>query len=158
MLIGLISDTHDNLPLVRRACARLVESGAQALIHAGDFVAPFSARILVETGLPLRAVLGNNDGEVEGLSGLMPGIPRGPTAFEMGGRSFTLIHDLAALDDVGPGCEIVVHGHTHKVEISRQGGILYVNPGEACGWLTNRATVVLLDTDTLGATVEDIKA
>ena len=45
MKIGLISDTHDNLPLIRRAFGFL--GGLEILLHAGDIVAPFAAKGIV---------------------------------------------------------------------------------------------------------------
>ncbi|UCG33198.1 MAG: metallophosphoesterase family protein, partial [Phycisphaerales bacterium] len=67
MRIGVISDTHDRLPLIDRALAVLRERGAEVLIHPGDVVAPFAAeRIRLWPG-PLYITYGNNDGERSGL-------------------------------------------------------------------------------------------
>jgi len=41
---------------------------------------------------------------------------------------------------------LLVYGHTHEIDI-RVGETLVVNPGEACGWLTGKSTVVLLDSE-----------
>ena len=41
MLVGLISDTHDNLPMVEKAVKRLNEEKVGLVLHAGDYVAPF---------------------------------------------------------------------------------------------------------------------
>ncbi len=41
MLIGVVSDTHDNLPLVEKAVKRLNEEKVNLVLHAGDYVAPF---------------------------------------------------------------------------------------------------------------------
>jgi putative phosphoesterase len=43
--------------------------------------------------------------------------------------------------------DVVVHGHTHKADVYRKGKTLVVNPGEVCGYLTNKSTIALLDTD-----------
>ena len=48
MKIGVMSDSHDNLPAIRRALARFEAEGAEAVIHAGDFVAPFSIKELLK--------------------------------------------------------------------------------------------------------------
>jgi putative phosphoesterase len=42
--------------------------------------------------------------------------------------------------------DVVVHGHTHQVGVRRSGRTLVVNPGEACGYLTGKPTIAVLDT------------
>jgi putative phosphoesterase len=41
--------------------------------------------------------------------------------------------------------DIVVYGHTHKAETYNVGKTLAINPGEACGYLTGQATMMILD-------------
>ena len=43
MIIGLISDTHDNLPYIIKAITRLKEEHAKLVLHAGDYIAPFTS-------------------------------------------------------------------------------------------------------------------
>ena len=65
MKVGVISDTHDRLPTFRRAIAMFKRLRVEAIFHAGDFVAPFAARLVApdSLGLPLYCIYGNNDGE-----------------------------------------------------------------------------------------------
>jgi putative phosphoesterase len=42
---------------------------------------------------------------------------------------------------------IIVHGHTHKAEVYSKGKTLIVNPGEACGYLTGKSTIAVLNTE-----------
>ena len=44
--------------------------------------------------------------------------------------------------------DVVVRGHTHEVEITGDETII-INPGEVCGYVSGKQTVVLLDTDDL---------
>ncbi len=67
MLIGIMSDTHDNLPAIRKAVEFFNERNVDLVIHAGDYVAPFVARELKKLKAPLKGVFGNNDGERKGL-------------------------------------------------------------------------------------------
>jgi hypothetical protein len=48
MKVGLISDTHDNLPQIEKAVAFFNDKGVDFVIHAGDFVAPFSVAVLLK--------------------------------------------------------------------------------------------------------------
>jgi putative phosphoesterase len=62
-LIGIMSDSHDNLKAVRTAACLYREAGCSLVIHAGDFIAPFTARELALAGCLVKGVFGNCDGE-----------------------------------------------------------------------------------------------
>lgn len=149
MLVGLISDTHDNIPLIRKALARFREAGAEAVVHAGDFIAPFALKEIVKFDGPVYAVFGNNDGERKGLKNILGDLADGPRRVEIAGKTFTIIHDEAKLTEADrEGSDVVVLGHTHLPEV-REGKPLVVNPGECGGWVEGRWTVATLDTETL---------
>ena len=153
MIVGVMADSHDHLRLVRKALEVFGVRGAEVVIHAGDVVAPFAARLLAGFDRPVMAVFGNNDGERAGLATAMD-ISPGPRAIELGGRRIVVAHDLPEMPegDVA-AADVVVTGHTHAPLIERgEGGRpLMLNPGETGGWLTGRATCAVLDTDSLEA-------
>jgi len=80
MKVGVISDTHDRLPTFRRAMQMFKRMNVEAVIHAGDYVAPFAAALITPDVLdvPLYCVYGNNDGEKAGLKKMLPNIVDGP--------------------------------------------------------------------------------
>ena len=49
--------------------------------------------------------------------------------------------------------DIVLYGHTHKLNIEKinrcKKDILLINPGEVCGWLYNKSSLVILDLENL---------
>ena len=55
MLIGVMSDTHDNVPLIEKAVALFNDRKVGFVIHAGDYVAPFALIIILVFG-PKRFV------------------------------------------------------------------------------------------------------
>jgi len=63
MLVGLISDTHNQTDRTRRAVALLTNAGAETIIHCGDFTRP--ELIAVCAVRPLYLVIGNNDDPAE---------------------------------------------------------------------------------------------
>ena len=155
MLIGIMSDSHDNIPSIREALGALECRGAEAIIHAGDFVAPFAVKALAEFKGAIVAVFGNNDGEKKGIRNVLPSVAEPPLRVQMGGRRFVVTHDLAALEDRHQ-CDVIVHGHTHDVEVV-EGEPLIINPGETGGWLRGRRTVALLDTETMRCEIIDLE-
>ena len=51
--------------------------------------------------------------------------------------------------------DIIVSAHTHTPEI-RYGSPMYVNPGECCGWLNGKSTVMVMEIDTLKVDIIDL--
>src|SRR4030042_3920836 len=67
MLIGTISDSHDNLPLIEKAVKRLNDEKVELVLHAGDYVAPFVIPKFKALNAKFIGVFGNNDGDHEFL-------------------------------------------------------------------------------------------
>jgi putative phosphoesterase len=155
MLIGLIADTHDNLPMVDRAMEKLNEANVELVLHAGDYVAGFVIPRFRELKAKLIGVFGNNDGDHELLRKRFSENKRlelrGNFAkITVDGLKIALLHGgdvelLEALIDQ-EGFDVVVNGHTHVAGIHRKGKTMVVNPGEVCGYLTGKSTLALLDT------------
>ncbi len=153
MVIGVIADTHDNLPMMQRAVTLLRARGVDVLLHAGDYVAPFALELLMSAGMPLIGIFGNNDGEREGLRKISADIFQGPYRFELGGRTVIMAHEPEALAEaVSPDDDLAICGHTHQPEVS-VGPPLTVNPGEVGGWLYGHATGAIVDLRELTAEV-----
>jgi putative phosphoesterase len=160
MQIGILSDTHDRLPPFRRAIALFERLHVAAVIHAGDIVAPFAAKVIAPgaVSLPVHVVYGNNDGERAGLRQILPGIVEGPLTLKLGGKTIVVHHfiDWLKPQDIA-AADVVITGHTHKIVNELRDGKLLLNPGECCGWVTDRCTAALLDLDTLKADIIDIQ-
>jgi hypothetical protein len=146
MRIGIISDTHDNLPAIERAVSFFNKQKLSFVFHAGDYIAPFTIAHINRLSCDWRGVLGNNDGETEGLVRVSENrITKGVLRVELGGIKIVMAHDRSILDVKQEKADLVICGHTHKPEINRVAGKLIVNPGEACGWLSGRSTVAVAD-------------
>jgi hypothetical protein len=53
--------------------------------------------------------------------------------------------------------DIVISGHTHDAKIEKtDDGVLHVNPGENCGYLTGKSTIAIIDTTTLTAEIIEV--
>jgi len=154
MKIGVISDTHDNLPKIEKAVDFFNREKEEFVFHAGDFIAPFTVDKLKALSCDWSGVFGNNDGEKDGLARKSENrIKEGPLRTQLQGKSITLIHDINALDLKKEKAILVLAGHTHKPEIIKQDSKLIVNPGECSGWLSGRATVSIVYLDKLKALI-----
>jgi len=63
MKIGIISDTHDNLLQIKKAVDIFNQEKVDLVLHAGDFVSPFTALEFKNLNCSLKGVFGNNDGD-----------------------------------------------------------------------------------------------
>ena len=53
--------------------------------------------------------------------------------------------------------DIILTGHTHSVENKKyDNGVLVVNPGEACGYLSNKSTFAIIDTEKMEAEIIEL--
>lgn len=162
MLIGLIADTHDRLPMVEKVVEELNREKVEVVLHAGDYIAPFVISKFKELKAKLIGVFGNNDGDRELLKKKFHECD----GLEMRGNfakilvddlKIALLHGneeelLKVLID-SESFDVVVHGHTHKAEVYKKGKTLVVNPGEVCGYLSGKSTFAILDTHKLEAKI-----
>ena len=155
MKLGVIADSHDNLPMIRKAVRFFnEEEPVDAIVHAGDYVAPFAVKELAKLKAPIYGIFGNNDGEHPGINQVLPQIVDPPLHLEIGGRRIVVTHDLDKLpEDTKKAAEIVIFGHTHNRKVERNGCLL-VNPGELGGWLTGESSAAVIDLETLDVEVD----
>lgn len=161
-MIGLLSDSHDNMVMIRRAVGLFNDLGCDLVIHAGDFVAPFAAAELRNLKCRVKAVFGNCDGEKAGLSRTFEGlgeIREAPLIFTHAGLRFLVTHldgPLTGYRATIP-CDVAVFGHTHRALSEHRDGILVINPGEAGGWLYGKSTAALLDPGKMAVDIIPLK-
>lgn len=140
------------------------------LIHCGDYVAPFVKLWFNKLNESIKknffGVFGNNDGEVlyltQNLGQICKFAENGhELIIELGGKRIFASHmpkkeTIDALADSGK-FDIILSGHTHNVVNRKQNGVLIVNPGELCGYLTNTSTFAIIDTVTMDAEVVEVR-
>lgn len=156
MRVGIIADTHDNLPQVERAVDKFNQEKVDFVVHAGDYVSPFTVARLRRLKAKLIGVFGNNDGDHEFLKKRFAEIEgaevRGNFAeVNIDGLKIAVLHDDGELFNSlvnSQSYDVVVYGHTHEAQVSRKGKTIVINPGEACGYLSGRPTIAIFDTNT----------
>lgn len=150
MKIGILSDTHDNMPAIAKAVSVFNDAEVELVIHAGDLVAPFVSIPLNGLKMEFVAVFGNNDGERIGLLNVFKGkIHRAPYLLEFHQKKILILHEPDNLDILAESgkFDAIIYGHTHEVDV-RKGKTLIINPGECSGWLKGQRTVALWDVAT----------
>ena len=120
MRIGVLSDTHN---LLRDEVISALD-GCDVILHGGDIS---SQKVLnqLQDLAPLYVVRGNND------KAWAEQIPM-YLDFRLAGVHVYMTHKKKDLPKDLSAYDLVVYGHSHKYEESRQGRTLLLNPG-SCG-------------------------
>ncbi|AFH43360.1 metallophosphoesterase [Fervidicoccus fontis] len=159
MKIGIISDTHDNMKNISMFLEIMKSHEVELLIHLGDFSSPFAFKSIFSSYQNRGyAVFGNNDGDRVVLTkmAMRMGIEVAESVnpVSIGGRRFFLMHGFGSPELTSEIAEAVARsgkydyvlfGHTHSLRISQMERALLINPGEASGALTQKATAVILE-------------
>ncbi|HDP99867.1 MAG TPA: metallophosphoesterase [bacterium] len=147
--IGIMSDSHDNLPAIRAAVDFFNIQQVDLVIHAGDLVAPFTARELKKLRSPYEIVLGNNDGEILGLHHVYAGkVHLPPFKIRFANKNILVLHDAGILSEIKQqtSYDMIIYGHDHQSAVDRlPDGTWIVNPGECGGWLYGESTIAIYD-------------
>ncbi len=133
--ICLISDTHENTTIIRKAVPIIKNLNPDLVVHCGDIISPPTLDEFKE--LPMRFIFGNNDGEKEGLRKKAHELGFGEIDDELeltlGDKRFYFYHGTKEyLIDEMAGAQLydyVCHGHTHRTRDEMIGRTRIINPG-----------------------------
>lgn len=165
MKIGVLSDTHDQGEMIRRAIEHFNRAGVSWVFHCGDWVSPFILHFFRELKAPLRGVFGNNDGDkfrhlaFKNKWGVDVEYEDRFLDLEIGGRRIAVFHgDYSGIVDALVTCgsyDVVFHGHTHQKVNQHHGKTLSLNPGSLMQETSKdvkQASIAIYDTETNTAT------
>ena len=133
--VGVISDTHGNAELTRRAVAIFRETQVTRVIHCGDIGSTEIITILSE--LPTDYVFGNCDGARRTLASAIE--ESGGTlhddfgSVEIAGKKIAIYHgqnDMRLEQEICSGqWDLLCYGHTHRFAFEQRGQTMVLNPG-----------------------------
>ncbi|MCK5877931.1 MAG: metallophosphoesterase family protein [Candidatus Marithrix sp.] len=146
MKIGIVSDSHDNIPLLCAAVADAKRRGAEAILHCGDIVAPSTLEQLQQYDLPLHVIHGNNAGDLYTLAKLSH-TPNSKifyygqdAAFTLAGRRIFIVHypHYAQAMAITGDYDLVCCGHSHSISVeqitnNKRTQTFICNPGSVGG-------------------------
>lgn len=167
--LGIMSDSHDNLLAIDKALKVFREQDIDLLIHLGDIISPFALSKILEFPAKIIIVTGNNDGDLLQLKELA--IKGGAMLKQfmystvIDGRKLFLTHGFGSKEQtinyveaiaLTGSYDVILYGHTHEAAAISKGNTLILNPGETCGYLTNRQSVAILDIETMGYKIVEL--
>jgi putative phosphoesterase len=166
--IGVFSDSHDHLMNIRKVIDRFIEFKVDKIVHCGDMISPFIKRAMTALDpfpeIERIGVYGNNDGERAGLRKLLKNILEIQGDLHeivWDGISIVIYHgtDARILNALiaSKKYQLVLYGHTHQFRNEVIDEVLVVNPGETCGYLTEKATFAIIDLDKRPLSSQNVK-
>ncbi|MFI5383542.1 MAG: metallophosphoesterase [Methanosarcina thermophila] len=164
-MIGILSDSHDNMNALRKAVEFFNERGVKAVLHAGDIISPFTVRAFEELKPKLYFVFGNNDGDKLTLTKRFEEIGAVSCGdfgdLTIDGLHIALLHGtneamVKALARSGE-FDVVIRGHTHEPNVKIIEGVTVINPGESSGVLSGRSTVAVLEIANLNVEITQLE-
>jgi putative phosphoesterase len=152
MRLGILSDTHNNLPNLEKALQAFRAAGVEVLIHCGDVTRTETAAHLA--GFQVHLTFGNGDV----ASGELAETLRSMNPASSAGMVFTGKLDnvrLAAAHGHVPGVvdeltrsglyDFVFVGHSHRRKEERVGATRLINPGALGGLRAGPRSAAILD-------------
>ena len=138
MLIGIMSDSHNNINNIKKALSVMRKRNVSAIIHCGDICRPSAFRIIVKEGLPIYCSFGNMDNPKllkDEFSSYENVLFSYAGKIDIGGKriSFTHFPHLAESMALEGNSDIIFYGHTHEKKKTLLNNTLLVNPGEILG-------------------------
>ncbi len=146
MKICIVSDSHDRAPPLAEAVAQAKQAGAEAVLHCGDLIGANTLLPLLELGLPVHFVHGNNLGDAATLWKLCAG-SGGVLTYHGNDADLRLASRRIFVTHyphygLGAACtgdfDVVCCGHSHRASVVLQpnirgGQTFLVNPGTVAG-------------------------
>ncbi|MGB9927209.1 MAG: metallophosphoesterase [Methanosarcina sp.] len=164
-MIGILSDSHDNLVAIQKAVEFFNEKEVKAVLHAGDIISPFTVKAFQELKSKLYFVFGNNDGDKIILKSRFEEIGAvacgdfGDLTIDglhialLHGTNETLVKALARSGEF----DVVIRGHSHEPGVKIIEGTPVINPGECSGVLSGKATVAILEIANLNVEITELQ-
>ena len=151
MLIGLMSDTHNNCPNLRYALDIFRALGIQVILHAGDLI---SAELLEEfKEFSVYLSFGNGDDPLM-ISSKAKRLSERFVCEEMldlnlAGKHVFMVHgdQRSELEKrIASGdYDCIIHGHSHRFRDERVGSTRVINPGALGGRFVGERSFATLD-------------
>ncbi|MEJ2253000.1 MAG: metallophosphoesterase [Nitrospirota bacterium] len=158
-MIGIISDTHDDMAQIARVVELFNQRGVSHVLHAGDLVSPFTFEVLGGLRASFSGIYGNNDGDRILLKEKSGGsLHIQPLMLTAGEKKFAIVHEPLAVDALALSglYDVVVYGHTHTPDVRKVKETVVINPGKVARLHKGKSTAALLETGTMAVEIIEL--
>ncbi len=152
MLLGVVSDTHNNFKNIEIIISLFNDEKVSLVIHTGDIANAKSFGRFARLDSDLIGVYGNNDRNETGLEEIANKnnfrFQEPPKIFTLCNKKIAIFHEPDFIDDFlleNHNVDIVIHGHTHRYRHEVKNDVLFFNPGESAGMQKGKNAIGILN-------------
>ena len=152
MLVGVVSDTHNNIKNIKKIIALFNEEQVDLVIHTGDISKSTTLEVFSNLKSPLVGVFGNNDRIEEGLKEVCEvydfNFQEPPLSLTLENKKVAVFHEPELIEGHvkdNQDIDLILHGHTHRYKEEIVGDIIYFNPGESAGSMEGKSAIGLIN-------------
>jgi len=145
MLLGIISDVHDNLRHLDKAITVFNKRKIDLLLHCGDWNSPFTLEMYSFLKCPIKSVLGNGDPDIQKFEYQLQNkfkdldleLNERFLDLKVDGKRIAVFHgndaDLINTVIESQLFDVFCHGHDHCPKIEKVKKTLIIDPGSLVG-------------------------
>tara|TARA_S200000501_G_scaffold245759_1_gene230160 strand:+ start:1138 stop:1629 length:492 start_codon:yes stop_codon:yes gene_type:complete len=152
MLVGVVSDTHNNLKNIETIISLFNEKKVDLVVHTGDIASSIALTKFANLNCDLVGVYGNNDRNELGLSETASvnnfKFQEPPFSLIINNKNVVIFHEPDCIDNYlmeNHDTDVVLHGHTHRYRNEIREGVILFNPGESAGMLKGKNAIGIID-------------
>lgn len=156
MLIGVVSDTHNNLRNIERIIDLFNNENLSLVIHTGDISNAKSLESFSQLNCELIGVYGNNDRNEISIKEVVKKrnfhFQEPPNLISKSNRNIAIFHEPDSIKEFlndHLNIDLVLHGHTHRYRCEKIGDALIFNPGECAGMIKGKNSIGVINLENL---------
>ena len=156
MLVGVVSDTHNNVRNIKNLINIFNNEKVDLVIHTGDITSASSLNLFKSLNCPMMGVYGNNDRQEEGLHESCEEnkfqFSEPPFLIQLDGKKLAIFHEPDEIDSFlksNQEIDLVLHGHTHRYRQELIKGTVFFNPGESAGLMEGKNAIGIINLSNL---------
>ena len=152
MLIGVVSDTHNNIKNIDKIIGLFNERKVDLVVHTGDIASSIALDRFERLNCNLIGVFGNNDRNERGLQEIIKKnnfkFKEPPFSLTIDHKNIVIFHEPDYVDNYllrHLKVDLVLHGHTHRYRHEQKGETIIFNPGESAGIMKGKNAIATID-------------
>ena len=156
MLIGVVSDTHNNHKNIKNIIEIFNKRRVDLVIHTGDITNASSLEKFSSLNSSLFGVYGNNDRDESGLEEIVEKnffeFQNPPFELLKKNKKIVIFHEPDLIKDYlskNNDVDLVLHGHTHRYRKEILNNALVFNPGESAGMVRGKNAIGIVELENL---------
>ena len=156
MLVGVVSDTHNNIRNIKKIICLFNDEQVDLVIHTGDISKAKTLKIFSDLNAPLVGVFGNNDRIEEGLKEVCVecnfNFQEPPLSITLQGKKIAIFHEPDLIENYiekNKDINLVLYGHTHIYKEETIDKTVYFNPGESAGSIDGKSALGIVNLNNL---------